>query len=128
MCCSYKCNSYYFFFSSRRRHTRYIGDWSSDVCSSDLNAEVWIASNGGPNPWDSSNSWAPDTTWQVAPPWWRSGATLNLGAAQSFQVVTPGFTDRYLRHVNGLAVTEVVTAGSDATLKAAATFYVRRGP
>src|SRR5437879_13173278 len=30
-----------FFFSSRRRHTRYIGDWSSDVCSSDLGfAEV----------------------------------------------------------------------------------------
>src|SRR5437763_1623896 len=26
----------YFFFSSRGRHTRYIGDWSSDVCSSDL--------------------------------------------------------------------------------------------
>src|SRR5437762_4269767 len=26
----------WFFFSSRRRHTRYIGDWSSDVCSSDL--------------------------------------------------------------------------------------------
>src|SRR5437762_10360124 len=25
-----------FFFSSRRRHTRYIGEWSSDVCSSDL--------------------------------------------------------------------------------------------
>src|SRR5437764_2014267 len=25
-----------FFFSRRRRHTRYIGDWSSDVCSSDL--------------------------------------------------------------------------------------------
>src|SRR5437763_1875066 len=25
-----------YFFSSRRRHTRYIGDWSSDVCSSDL--------------------------------------------------------------------------------------------
>src|SRR5437764_10610024 len=29
---------YFFFFSSRRRHTRYIGDWSSDVCSSDLGA------------------------------------------------------------------------------------------
>src|SRR3712207_8824584 len=27
-----------FFFSSRRRHTRYWRDWSSDVCSSDL---VW---------------------------------------------------------------------------------------
>src|SRR2546429_1224869 len=26
----------YFFFSSRRRHTRCSRDWSSDVCSSDL--------------------------------------------------------------------------------------------
>src|SRR5207248_7196683 len=25
-----------FFFSSKRRHTRSYGDWSSDVCSSDL--------------------------------------------------------------------------------------------
>src|SRR5205085_5982173 len=32
------CHSYalYFFFSSRRRHTRFDCDWSSDVCSSDL--------------------------------------------------------------------------------------------
>src|SRR5256885_10218868 len=28
-----------FFFSSRRRHTRLQGDWSSDVCSSDLGDE-----------------------------------------------------------------------------------------
>src|ERR1017187_5108086 len=27
------------FFSSRRRHTRHIGDWSSDVCSSD---SLWL--------------------------------------------------------------------------------------
>src|SRR5205807_6583923 len=27
-----------FFFSSRRRHTRLQGDWSSDVCSSDLSS------------------------------------------------------------------------------------------
>src|SRR5438034_11824611 len=27
----------FFFFSSRRRHTRSLCDWSSDVCSSDLN-------------------------------------------------------------------------------------------
>src|SRR5256886_9285725 len=26
----------FFFFSSRRRHTRFDCDWSSDVCSSDL--------------------------------------------------------------------------------------------
>src|SRR5437762_6960108 len=50
----------FFFFSSRRRHTRYIGDWSSDVCSSDLvhvadntnspiaNAPVTMSLNGTP--------------------------------------------------------------------------------
>src|SRR5260221_7823204 len=27
---------FFFFFSSRRRHTRSLCDWSSDVCSSDL--------------------------------------------------------------------------------------------
>src|SRR5690606_21995158 len=27
---------FFFFFSSRRRHTRFSRDWSSDVCSSDL--------------------------------------------------------------------------------------------
>src|SRR5256885_2618986 len=37
--------SIFFFFSSRRRHTRLQGDWSSDVCSSDL-------------PSASSSSWA----------------------------------------------------------------------
>src|SRR5690606_39129225 len=30
----------YFFFSSRRRHTRFSRDWSSDVCSSDLGFAV----------------------------------------------------------------------------------------
>src|SRR6266852_8859556 len=31
----------FFFFSSRRRHTRCYRDWSSDVCSSDLRAVGW---------------------------------------------------------------------------------------
>src|SRR5690349_22640549 len=30
----------FFFFSSRRRHTRSLRDWSSDVCSSDLSTTV----------------------------------------------------------------------------------------
>src|SRR6266700_8242468 len=33
MKCYFLC---FFFFSSRRRHTRFSRDWSSDVCSSDL--------------------------------------------------------------------------------------------
>src|ERR1035441_3585372 len=32
--------SFFFFFSSRRWHTRCLSDWSSDVCSSDLNRLV----------------------------------------------------------------------------------------
>src|SRR5207253_6692080 len=32
--------SFLFFFSSRRRHTRWPRDWSSDVCSSDLEFRV----------------------------------------------------------------------------------------
>src|SRR3712207_8907421 len=41
------------FFSSRRRHTRYWRDWSSDVCSSDLYTalnrlkDLALAKNGG---------------------------------------------------------------------------------
>src|SRR5256886_6986228 len=45
---------YFFFFSSRRRHTRFDCDWSSDVCSSDLhcndanlNGRSLLASFGG---------------------------------------------------------------------------------
>src|SRR5215467_7630169 len=33
----------FFFFSSRRRHTRLQGDWSSDVCSSDLHVRGRLA-------------------------------------------------------------------------------------
>src|SRR5690606_39624720 len=46
-----------FFFSSRRRHTRFSRDWSSDVCSSDLRkyraaqiaptwSSVWVSGAG----------------------------------------------------------------------------------
>src|SRR5258707_5717160 len=42
----------FFFFSSRRGHTRYWRDWSSDVCSSDLEAAgadiLFAAGNCGP--------------------------------------------------------------------------------
>src|SRR5688572_31282789 len=45
-----------FFFSSRRRHTRFDCDWSSDVCSSDLRAPLLLGGRGsrpafgGPDP------------------------------------------------------------------------------
>src|SRR5260370_11739226 len=35
----------FFFFSSRRRHTRFKCDWSSDVCSSDLAGDGKVATH-----------------------------------------------------------------------------------
>jgi hypothetical protein len=88
---------------------------------------VYLARSGGPNPWDAMGSFTADATWAATIPLWRSGADLPLDQTGSFRVTTPGFTDRYLRHQNGLARTDVVTAGSDALLKNDATFIMRRG-
>src|SRR5205814_5363811 len=38
-----------FFFSSRRRHTRCLSDWSSDVCSSDLAKGPSVLANSRPD-------------------------------------------------------------------------------
>src|SRR5437870_7674837 len=40
----------FFFFSSRRRHTRWPRDWSSDVCSSDLDAALSHGRSARPAP------------------------------------------------------------------------------
>src|SRR3712207_7967115 len=42
----------WFFFSSRRRHTRYWRDWSSDVCSSDLGTAFAAGRAFGDGPTD----------------------------------------------------------------------------
>src|SRR5687768_18487276 len=41
----YRVN-FFFFFSSRRRHTRCSRDWSSDVCSSDLGTQATVSAGG----------------------------------------------------------------------------------
>ncbi|MCG5218731.1 AbfB domain-containing protein [Streptosporangium soli] len=91
------------------------------------NEAIYVARSGGPNAWDTATSFAADVTWLAGTPWWRSGADLTIGAAQSLRVTTPGYTDRYLRHQASLARTDVVTATSPDTLKQDATFLVRRG-
>src|SRR5690606_39524145 len=47
--CAGTCHLLHFFFSSRRRHTRFSRDWSSDVCSSDLGM-LWVDHLPKPNP------------------------------------------------------------------------------
>ncbi|MFD9433387.1 AbfB domain-containing protein [Streptomyces sp. NPDC060002] len=53
--------------------------------------------------------------------------TLPVDQYRSLRVTTPGYTDRYLRHRDGAAFTEVVTAGSDALLKNDATWKIVPG-
>src|SRR5437899_9892073 len=46
-----------FFFSSRRRHTRCLSDWSSDVCSSDLALLLSCTGIlGAKTPWNAKES------------------------------------------------------------------------
>src|SRR5256886_10277542 len=50
---------HFFFFSSRRRHTRFDCDWSSDVCSSDLNwrrRPARASARTSREPWSSADS------------------------------------------------------------------------
>src|SRR5258706_10439784 len=51
-----ECKLCCFFFSSRRRHTRLVSDWSSDVCSSDLSARRRSACRPGGSA--ASSFWA----------------------------------------------------------------------
>src|SRR2546426_10019255 len=58
-----------FFFSSRRRHTRLQGDWSSDVCSSDLSIHA-------SKPSTSDQSAENAKTWQRQPARLRGTSAL----------------------------------------------------
>ncbi|MFJ4467888.1 AbfB domain-containing protein [Streptomyces sp. NPDC089424] len=53
--------------------------------------------------------------------------TLPTGQYRSLRVTTPGYTDRYVRHRDGAAYTDVVGSGSDALLKNDATWKIVPG-
>ena len=69
-----------FFFSSRRRHTRYIGDWSSDVCSSDLAADTTYSGKG--QLWVKND--VPNTLWFTD----DAGTDVQLGTGGSVSPLT----------------------------------------
>src|SRR6266550_6841301 len=52
----------FFFFSSRRRHTSCSRDWSSDVCSSDLERVSMRATDTSVTPFDRSTGASRSTT------------------------------------------------------------------
>src|SRR5256885_6315744 len=59
-----------FFFSSRRRHTRLQGDWSSDLCSSDLGE--WLPALEHPTPWTRPIKPNPRSIIYLILPVWRT--------------------------------------------------------
>src|SRR5271168_1581275 len=92
-----------FFFSSRRRHTRSYGDWSSDVCSSDLFFDLGQIGGGG-------------ATW----PMFAASACVTLAFAISItryrlmrldQLVSSGFMYFVISFVAGMVYYVLVFAG-----------------
>src|SRR5690606_41073288 len=75
-------------FSSRRRHTRFSRDWSSDVCSSDLGATPVEAPQNPAPPAQQENPWAASVPpQQQAPaqqdPWGGYGQQAQAPAQQA---------------------------------------------
>src|SRR5262249_56497755 len=64
----------FFFFSSRRRHTRLVSDWSSDVCSSDLEKFLW-------RKWDVVLAISPDEASVIGPSLRPTQRLLTIGHA-----------------------------------------------
>src|SRR5207248_6499255 len=101
---AYEANLVCFFFSSRRRHTRSYGDWSSDVCSSDLNwdphghrSEAWRRHRD-----DTEGSGSPDDRrlgdWNHAGPRFRSGCEV---AAVRVEAARPDDPDPRRGYIGG---------------------------
>src|SRR5438034_2971033 len=68
-----------FFFSSRRRHTRSLCDWSSDVCSSDLAVSGPASCPTPPSPSDTLASYVTVTD--------EASLVAAVGSAKPFEVI-----------------------------------------
>src|SRR5688500_20192745 len=68
-----------FFFSSRRRHTRLQGDWSSDVCSSDLQDDMFVGFQVGSTPRAVGPGEAAELS--VDQMWFFTSRTVEIGRA-----------------------------------------------
>src|SRR5579863_1175560 len=80
----------FFFFSSRRRHTRWTGDWSSDVCSSDLAHEC--LERGARLLATNPDNWCPVSSEKTRP---------GAGATTAYLEASTGRRAYYLGKPNG---------------------------
>src|SRR5438046_7867968 len=77
-----------FFFSSRRRHTRLVSDWSSDVCSSDLACTALITRDALPIS-GSSVDVVPPGGVTVYSGWKRTSASTPTMLPSRYPIRTP---------------------------------------
>src|SRR5260221_8413579 len=85
--------SHSFFFSSRRRHTRSLCDWSSDVCSSDLNPPR-RKDRAQPRLVRPRPSFAADLRLKIDSPEKRTGGSLDSGSLQLLETNIPARSAR----------------------------------
>src|SRR5438045_9496028 len=97
-----------FFFSSRRRHTRCLSDWSSDVCSSDLNV---LREFGLP---------------REALGWSLFSFNVGVEIGQLFIVLLVATALALLRRRNEVMGTRVAFAGSIVVIAAGTYWFVQR--
>src|SRR5438876_2448993 len=117
------------FFSSRRRHTRWPGDWSSDVCSSDL-AHGSLARRPDPREAPMSARRAVATlaaavTLVAAAPC-AAQAPIRIGEINSFSGIGAPFTGPYRQAIE-MAVEEVNARGGVLGRKGEVLFRDEKG-
>src|SRR2546422_5648868 len=111
---------YFFFFSSRRRHTRCSRDWSSDVCSSDLAGHI----DHGKTALVKALTGVDTDRWEEEK---RRGITIDLGfaplplgdAMQASVVDVPGhegFVRNMLAGATGIDVALLVIAADEGIM------------
>src|SRR5437870_7638708 len=80
-----------FFFSSRRRHTRWPRDWSSDVCSSDLITRQILPAASSVMYREPSGPTATPTGRCCGPaPFWRQNPSANVSRSEERRVGKEG--------------------------------------
>src|SRR3989449_6372683 len=106
----------FFFFSSRRRHTRCSRDWSSDVCSSDLSLLIpTVTASGGLGYAGPGQQRFLTSNFSQSVSTWSSSYNLSLDWTLSGQTLSePG-----LKHAQ-LTAADADIAGAETNLVTAA--------
>src|SRR5256885_17115317 len=86
-----------FFFSSRRRHTRLQGDWSSDVCSSDLYPTIIAETAVRQKLFDKEGI--------------KAELTIYRGGSEGYEAMAAGAADMIMNSASSGAAGEPQTAG-----------------